>query len=529
MSWSSVRVRLTLWSVLVLAVVLGGFGLAMCYAIQANQSAAIDRDLQQRAAQVSSWLQRLWRNPPPEGPGRRGGRGRRDGRGRRPDAPPLDPNPNRVGARTRGFGSGGEWQYEFRRPLFFDPRGNPGPIFPDDRPWDREAFHAALASGLRFSTIELDGEAVRVVSLPVSYQGEIRGVVQVAHPMGEQQRLVESQLTTLLVLVPLALVVATAGGLLLTSRALRPVRQVTRAAEQIGAEDLSRRLPVSGKDELAQLACTFNGMIARLERAFAERAEAYRKLEGAYEEQRRFTGDASHELRTPLTRLKASTSLALSGPPRVESYRQALVVADQAADVMGRIVQDLLLLARSDGGQLTPRLAPVPVEPMLREAVTRLSGQPGAPVRLEAPEEELQVRGDAEYLTRLFVNLLENALRHTPSDGEVVVFARADGEAVRIAVADSGEGIPPEHLPHVCDRFYRVDAARTRGSGGTGLGLAICQSIVQAHHGSLRIESEVGLGTTVEVTLPRAAPDPAPSAGEPAMTGAGASAAPPHG
>ena len=112
--------------------------------------------------------------------------------------------------------------------------------------------------------------------------------------------------------------------------------------------------------------------------------------------------------------------------------------------------------------------------------------------------------GDADHLERLFVNLLENAVRHTPQEGEIRLSARREGAAVLVTVADTGEGIPPEHLPHVCERFYRVDASRTRGSGGTGLGLAICQSILQAHGGSLSIRSEWGSGTTVEVSLPAA-------------------------
>src|SRR5262249_30402983 len=114
-----------------------------------------------------------------------------------------------------------------------------------------------------------------------------------------------------------------------------------------------------------------------------------------------------------------------------------------------------------------------------------------------------------DHLSRVFANLLENAIRHTPAEGAITICARATDDAVVVRVRDTGEGIPPEHLPHVCERFYRVDAARTRKSGGTGLGLAICQSIVQAHGGSLTIESEVGEGTVVTVTLPRS---PAPAA-----------------
>jgi signal transduction histidine kinase len=406
----------------------------------------------------------------------------------------------------------GQLVREYRRPLMFGPDGRPPQRWADDLPYDRGALDAALRGQDGYSTVTVEGERVRVYSTPAIRNERIVGAVQTAIPLGEQQRLAESQYRTLLLLLPLALVVAGLGGLFLTNRALQPVRDVTQAAAQIGAEDLSRRLQVTGKDELAELSRTFNGMIARLEHAFgglehanAELAEAYGKLERAYQEQRRFTGDASHELRTPLTRIKGSTSLALCGPHDADSYREALVVADEAADAMARIVQDLLLLARSDAGQLPVRLQPLPIEEAIQRSLLSLASQPGAPIRIEIPPGKYRVVGDLDHLARLFTNLLENALRHTPANGSIIVAARPAGDRLEVSVADTGEGIPAEHLPHVCERFYRVDAARSGARGGTGLGLAICQSIVQAHGGALSIRSQPGFGTTVTVTLPLAA------------------------
>jgi signal transduction histidine kinase len=383
-------------------------------------------------------------------------------------------------------------------------QGKPLGPHPSERLWDPDAFETARGGKAGFSTVTVEGERVRVFSAPARRDGVQDGVIQVAHPLGELQRLVDSQLRTLFVLIPLALGVAGLSGLFLTSHALRPVRRITQAAAQIGAEDLSQRLEVTGKDELAELATTFNGMIGRLEGAFAGLSQAYRRLEASYKEQQRFTADASHELRTPLTRIKGMTSLALSGPHCADEYREALVVADQAADAMGRIVQDLLLLARADAGQLTLRFAPTRVEEALEHAAARLEGHPGAPIRCEPLTQPLPVNGDLDHLTRLVVNLLENAVRHTPSHGEVRMTARREAADVVIRISDTGEGIPPEHLPHVCERFYRVDASRTRADGGTGLGLAICQSIVQAHGGTLTLHSTPGQGTTVEVRLPAA-------------------------
>lgn len=582
MVWNSVRVRLTLWNICVLAFVLGGFGFAFCYAVQANQSTAIDRDLRMRARPFTDDHFPGGRvRGGPDGPGGpRGGYGGAMGFGSGGPGGPGGDGPNRgfwlgrgpgdwerspnfVGPPDlrpkRDFWQGrgpGDWERSLnfvgppdvrKRQFFFrgGPGGGPrsqaardnsgrgtttrtaaeeaadrrrfrqgprlfdlqgkslGPFGPDADPfWDKAAFTAALQGKELFTTPVVEGERLRVYTVPLRHEGKIWGVVQVPHSLTELDRLLENQYRTLFFLIPIALLVAGVGGLFLTNHALRPVSKVTQAAAQIGAEDLSQRLEVTGKDELAELAATFNGMIARLEGAFQSREQAYRQLESAYQEQRRFTADASHELRTPLARIKGITSLALFGPHCADEYHDALTIADQAADVMNRIVQDLLLLARSDAGQLSPRFAPVSVERLLRNAAGRLEGQPGASIRLELPAGPLELRGDADHLTRLLVNLLENAVRHTPVDGEVLLSARSEGSTVLITVSDNGEGIPAEHLPHLCERFYRVDASRTRADGGTGLGLAICQSIVQAHAGTLTIHSRPGLGTTVEVRLP---------------------------
>jgi signal transduction histidine kinase len=295
---------------------------------------------------------------------------------------------------------------------------------------------------------------------------------------------------------------------------------VSAAAAELGAQDLSRRLTVRGDDEFAELARTFNGMMARLELAFGEvasgnraLAKAYRRLEEAYKQQRRFTGDASHELRTPLTRIKGSTSLALYGPHDADLYRKALVVADEAADAMSRLVQDLLLLARSDSGQLPIQAAPVDLHDVLREAMQGVVEEPGAAVVVDIPRSLPRIHGDVKHLARLFLNLIHNALRHTPAEGEIRITASATDDFVTVNVTDTGEGIPLEHLPHVTERFYRADASRSGGKGGTGLGLAICESIIHAHGGTLFLDSILGRGTTVTVTIPCGrVPEPAQTA-----------------
>jgi signal transduction histidine kinase len=287
------------------------------------------------------------------------------------------------------------------------------------------------------------------------------------------------------------------------------VRRLTQAADEIGASDLSRRLEVQGDDEFSDLSRTFNRMIARLGGAFQELeqgyqrvAEAYARLRSAYERERRFTSDASHELGTPLAQMKACTSLALSAERSAASYRESLEILDRCSDTMTQIVCDLLLLARGDAAQLGLKIEALSAADVALEAVNRVARGPGPCIRVRAPA-DVEVRADQEHLTRVLVNLLENAVRHTPVDGSVWVDVGWEGGDVIFSVEDTGEGIPPEHLPHVVERFYRVDAGRDRTRGGIGLGLAICRSIVSAHGGALEIESEVGRGTRVSVKLPQ--------------------------
>jgi signal transduction histidine kinase len=252
---------------------------------------------------------------------------------------------------------------------------------------------------------------------------------------------------------------------------------------------------VKGRDEFSELAATFNEMLGRLEQAFTHQARTL-------EQQRRFTADASHELRTPLTIIKANTSLALEEERSNAEYRRALAAADRAADTTTRIVQDLLLLARGDAGQLRLDRHPTRFGEVLERAAESFRVPASPPISVQLSDPSLMAPADPHHLLRLFNNLLENAVRHTPRTGRITISAFAEKDSVIVRVRDTGEGILPEHLPHVCERFYRVDTARTRRQGGTGLGLSICQSIVAAHGGSLTIDSKVGQGTTVTIRLP---------------------------
>lgn len=354
-------------------------------------------------------------------------------------------------------------------------------------PWNPAAFQAAV-HGSESVTYGFDGtEHVRVLSAPLRRKsGEIAGVVQIGASLKEVDRSLSSLTRTLLMLAPAALLISGLAGLALTDWMYRPLRRMNQAIAQIGAEDLSHRLPVRGQDEFSTLAANCNAMLSRLEASF--------------EQQRRFTADASHELRTPLTVIKVYSSRGIADPESTERQRQAWGATDRAATLMNAIVQDLLLLARSDAGQLTPNLQPTSVRDVMESAIEAVQAEGGAAICDRLPE-TLQAQGDAMLLTRVFTNLLKNALRHTPVEGEITVRGELRGSRIVVSVQDTGTGIPAEDLPYVMERFYRVDTARSRAGGRTGLGLAICQSLMSAQGGHLEIDSVLGQGTTVRVLL----------------------------
>lgn len=493
----SFRVKLSLWNGAVMAVVLGGFGLAIVFAAQSRLEDSVDRELRERAHRFQQMSTQFGRGFP--GGGGRDGDPRGQG-GPRPDGTPGGPSrpevgggqqgptdPNRpFGVQSPGFDPQTERLAALRRPRFLSSEGKGLGTYALG-PWDAALFKDALKGKEGFSTMVAEGQRIRVVCVPWKAFDGKPGAIQIARELSDVEQGWGRQFGALATLLPLALLVAGIGGLFLTGRALRPVRRVTEAAEEIGAHDLSRRLEVDGEDELGRLATTFNGMIERLEDAF--------------DRQRRFTADASHELRTPLTRIKLATSSALEGEGDLERYRRALEVSDRAADSMTRLVQQLLLLARTEGAQIELKEADLDAGDLLRESAAAVPGL-GDRFSVSEPVGAVRVRGDAEFLRRIFENLLENAARHTPEGGRIEAEVEVRDSTVVVQVRDTGEGIAAEHLDKLTERFYRVDDARARADGGCGLGLSISKGLVEAHGGILRFESEVGVGTTVTVELP---------------------------
>ena len=285
-------------------------------------------------------------------------------------------------------------------------------------------------------------------------------------------------------------VVAAGASVAVAGRALQPIAGMTRTARAIAASrGFSRRLDEPARlDELGQLARTFNEMLASLE-------EAYRS-------QQRFVADAAHELRAPLTAILGNVDLLAHIPDMpAEERAEALAYLDGEARRLSRIVGELLTLARADAGQTLER-RPVELDRVVLDALAEM--RPLAEDhRLELKDfEPATVSGDADRLKQLLLNLLDNSLKYTPSEGRISVTLKRSPSEALLTVRDTGVGIPPQDLPHIFDRFYRADPARSRDPGGTGLGLAITKWIVDQHEGDIFVESAVGRGTTVTVHLP---------------------------
>lgn len=305
------------------------------------------------------------------------------------------------------------------------------------------------------------------------------------------------------VVFPIVIVVAISGGWWLARRALRPVGAMTRDARQMNERDLSARLSVPHTgDELQELAEAWNGLLAR--------------IEAAVRTVKRFTADAAHELRTPVTVIRTSAEIALRQERSPDSYRQTLVSIERETVEMTDLLDQLLLLARGDAGEWKFQKEIVFVDQILRalrNAVAPLAETRKVRVRWRIPTESVMLYGDEAALRRLVLILTDNALKHTPGGEEVTIEASNSDQSVVIQVSDAGPGICPGDLPHIFDRFYRADSARTPGSGA-GLGLAIARTIVDAHGGAIEVVSGHHPGSRFIVRLPMAQrPEQSPLSG----------------
>ncbi|MBN9389756.1 MAG: HAMP domain-containing protein [Chloroflexi bacterium] len=323
--------------------------------------------------------------------------------------------------------------------------------------------------------------------------GEFVGWIQVGWPTFLTYDALADSYKPILLAIPIVLLLAALGGWFLARQVLGPITRITRTAQAISSTDLAGRIELTGSTaEIGRLATTFNDMLDR--------------LQGAFERERRFTADASHELRTPLTALKGQIEVSLDQPRTQTEYIDTLKDANTEVDRLIRLSNSLLSLSRMDQGQQKFPRENVDLSDLLDSLVETM--QPLA----EAKDITLSgqftsgpiISGNFDQLTRLFMNLLDNALKYTPAAGKVTVSLKEIGSFARIDVADNGQGIPKEHLPHLFERFYRVHSDRTSSSGGTGLGLAIAYEIVRWHQGKITVESKLNEGTVFSVYLPKA-------------------------
>ena len=367
------------------------------------------------------------------------------------------------------------------------------------QPLDPRALKASQTS-LRDVTVE--GVHLRVFTAPVfALGGQVTAYVQTAAPL----RTVDTTTGTLLVVLfgtgLAAVAAATIVGWITAKRALTPLETITQTALQITrADDLSRRIPMTDapQDEVGRLGMAFNESLERLERLFNT--------------QRRFLADVSHELRTPLTTIRGNVDLLrrMGGADPT-----SLDAIQSEAERMSRLVGDLLVLAQADAGTLPLAHAPVEVDTLLLEVLREAQVLAGN-VKLGLGEiDQAVVIGDRDRLKQILLNLVSNALKFTPEGGRVTLGLALVNEWVRVTITDTGLGIPPEELPRIFDRFYRVDKARSRTLGGAGLGLSIAQRIAQLHGGRIEAASNGhnGHGTTFSVWLPLAKAKKAPDEG----------------
>jgi signal transduction histidine kinase len=358
--------------------------------------------------------------------------------------------------------------------------------------WDQRAVNATSGRAVQTTRVIAYDEPFRILTVAYRQNGKVVGAIQVPYPIADIERSVQAVDRTLLMLSPLVLLIACGVAFWLTRRVLQPVEQMTAAAERIGASTLSERLPVIGTDEFAALASTLNVLLSRLELAFAQK--------------KRFVADASHELRTPLTRIKGVAGVALLGDQSPAALSDALRVVEGAADAMAQLVESLLVLARGDAGSLGARKVYMRADELAAHALSQLVIPDDINVDVRIAPMDAQLYGNESDILRVVVNLLSNAVRHTPSGGAIVL----ELTDASITVRDTGCGVSSEHVARLGERFYRVDDARARSgpgdNGGTGLGLAICQSIVAAHGGTMRFVSEAGHGMEVVISLPAGPP-----------------------
>jgi heavy metal sensor kinase len=455
-----IRLRLTAWYFGILALVLSAFGISAYLAMRHSIRQTVDEELQIRAEGVHQLIVRNIQKGAAEGDLQEGLREHTELR--------------QGGALLQVSDEKGNWIY--RSPVMSD-YGVPRP-----------------ATVPRRAT-EFTGKDVplRIWTQKVSVGGQSY-LIQSAFEMDDFYEALNHFALLLFISIPTLLVCAAAGGYWMSTRALAPVDQITQTARSISAQNLSSRLvvPKTG-DELQRLSETLNGMLGRLEAAFKKITQ--------------FTADASHELRTPVAVMRTRAELSLRKARTAEEYREVIAEVLAELEITSGLIEQLMFLARADSGAETLHFSATNLAEVLREACHQGSALAEAKqiaFQEEIPGGSMWIQGDAGSLRRLFLILIDNAVKYTPATGKVEVSLRQnDGYAVT-EVTDNGIGITETDLPNVFERFYRADKARTRESGGVGLGLSIGRWITEVHAGTIKVQSSPGRGSIFQIRLPLA-------------------------
>lgn len=499
--FESVRARLTLWYTGVLALVLVSFAFASYLFLAATLNRRTDGSLTEMSSAFALTLETEQREL---------------------DSGEVDLPNNHTGSSNRDaaaieaiseyrlndyqfvlYNDGG--QVIAASPGFISGREHtPSPV------WTVPPISSGITSLLRWFAGQPSG-ASRFVTLAdgsVAYRARAQRVqagpqpytLVVLRSLHDQNELLEGASGALSIAVPLALLLASLGGYLLARKSLAPVVVMSDKAARIGAANLHERLPVANeRDELGKLATVFNALLARLNESF--------------DQQRRFMADASHELRTPVAIVRGEAEVSLSQPERsADDYRESLGIVHDEGRRLTRIVEDLFTLARADAGQHKLRLNDFYLDELADEvvrSVRTLVAKRSVSLSLHAPQ-ELPFRGDEVLVRRLLLNLLDNSIKYTSAGGSIAVTCESlDGNYI-VTIADTGSGIALDDQPHIFERFFRADKARTRAitgdevktTSGAGLGLSIAQWVATAHHGELKLLNSSELGTTFVVLLP---------------------------
>jgi two-component system, OmpR family, heavy metal sensor histidine kinase CusS len=454
----SIRLQLAVLNAVVLLATFAVAGTVVWLAMRDSIHESVDEDLHERLALLKRDVQSALDT---------------DGEGRLPERLAADTAP-RLGARFR-LSNGSRWIYQS----------------PGAEQWQATQPSTFPENGIGVArTVLINGRPYRVLATIASIRGNT-WPVEIGVPLGDFYRALTSVRSTMLIASPLILLVALTAGYAMSARALAPVDRVTRTARAIGAENLSDRLPLVGtNDEIDRLSETLNDMLGRLEAAFRRVTQ--------------FTADASHELRTPIAIIRTTAELARRRPRTPAEYVEALDRILVESERTTRLIDDLLLLARSDASGDEFIHEPLSLGSAVREACAQgriLAEAVGLSFASDVTV-DCATMGDAQAIRRLFLILLDNAVKYTPAGGAVTVTMRGDGGDAVIDVHDTGVGISADNVPHVFERFYRVGQDRSRGRGGVGLGLAIAQRIATAHGGRITVESILGKGSTFSVRLP---------------------------